>query len=890
MKYNYFGKKILITEKNTEKCSNGCYVLISIVSNSINHKIGDDEILPLRISINPRIMKADHNVESPKVKIFANEFIIGDIEYSLSAKRKYDYYYINLPHDSDYIYIDWQADSPYLLINVGEERPKMNKANFIFTPIGHDTVYKINKNEILIKGGLNNKQSLKDLTLTLGIYSEINDNIQSSPYAFKIFLPSKVEKDEYKVAAQIIHIRTDEKVQCLPFKYKNKNICSFVSIFTEKEGNINLVLYPRNFDGSSLNIYGQLVEAEPIERNNITEITKIIEQTFENEKYKYKEKNKYIYLEGLERTKPYFFIISAADNSNSVIEVLSSTNTYYNDINLYPNPSTSQIFAIRDYKVNLNFMTTNDLLLNIVCLSGSGQLYWKDEKGKDKKYLLEGYDDRLILTSYTQDQASKLVPLKVESSTSPTISKGGFVFYITFNPRNNIDQLKAENFTEFHYRTVKMPLYYYVPIKLNQDWNINFNFYDFGIKNNEILIYDTNLFNIWATIISEKEANKARTEINYKPKFDSNKIIKGIFDSTFGNIFLSKNDINKIYKDTNQTANILFSIEKLENINTEFISLGFELNIYSNLKTSGINSVPEGIYMTDKLSHSPNNKLIYLLQLDKNKTYIRIEYAANSDLFKFALSINKTSEKNDNFSKIKTEQKSGRNLITIKLDNKFFSSNNSLYFIVFSQEKNINSQLDYFSFRYTSVKEESSFMEFLAEDKRNVDLDISGNNYKLSFSPIALTNASYYIKAIYKDGLIQGEKIDSIAISESKGKYLQMKNPSLKKLDPITCELDIDQEVSYIKVMVRYNYNNQKLFYLYKPVEVKHNLNKTILYIIIGVCSVLVIIVIVLVIFICFYKQKNKDLLNKVNKISFAVSDGKENDPNEDNLLYENEK
>ena len=65
---------------------------------------------------------------------------------------------------------------------------------------------------------------------------------------------------------------------------------------------------------------------------------------------------------------------------------------------------------------------------------------------------------------------------------------------------------------------------------------------------------------------------------------------------------------------------------------------------------------------------------------------------------------------------------------------------------------------------------------------RNVTLKITGNNYQLSFSPIALTDASYYIKAIYKDGLIEGEKMDSIAISESKGNVTAICGPILSAM------------------------------------------------------------------------------------------------------------
>ena len=98
--------------------------------------------------------------------------------------------------------------------------------------------------------------------------------------------------------------------------------------------------------------------------------------------------------------------------------------------------------------------------------------------------------------------------------------------------------------------------------------------------------------------------------------------------------------------------------------------------------------------------------------------------------------------------------------------------------------------------------------------------------------------------------------------------------------------------------MVRFNFLNQKLFYLYNPIEVINNKSDksdksdnqdyTILYIIIGISGFLIIVVIILVIFILLYKKSNKDLLIKVNKISFAESDAQEKARNSDsdNLLF----
>ena len=196
LEYRPYEKKIVISKKDTRECRQGCYVFIKIQSN-MDIPVIFDEYIPFRISINPRIMKIGENVPSPIVKINLNEYIIGDICFSESEKRRYDYYTVTLPYDSEQIIIDWQADNPTLLINIGETRPILKKSDFNFTEIGRDYVYKIERKEIIAKKNLPSDSKLEGLVLTIGIYSEINDSIETSPYALKyLCLLFYIKKDK----------------------------------------------------------------------------------------------------------------------------------------------------------------------------------------------------------------------------------------------------------------------------------------------------------------------------------------------------------------------------------------------------------------------------------------------------------------------------------------------------------------------------------------------------------------------------------------------------------------------------------------------------------------------------------------------------------------------
>ena len=93
---------------------------------------------------------------------------------------------------------------------------------------------------------------------------------------------------------------------------------------------------------------------------------------------------------------------------------------------------------------------------------------------------------------------------------------------------------------------------------------------------------------------------------------------------------------------------------------------------------------------------------------------------------------------------------------------------------------------------------------------------------------------SYYIKAIYSTGIVKGEIINSIAMSSSKGMNMIINEPNYKEKQELSCDLPVKQDIRYIKVMAKLNRFEQKLFYLYNPIELKNDeklepikLNKT---------------------------------------------------------------
>lgn len=115
---------------------------------------------------------------------------------------------------------------------------------------------------------------LRGVVLTIGIYSDTTDSLESSPYAFKIFLPPLLYKDQ-KMTAEVIHIRSDQKVQCSPFLWDgNTSLCIFAVVFDDMDVGSNLVVYPRITNGMISKRYGSMVPAEEVETNRVIGVIK----------------------------------------------------------------------------------------------------------------------------------------------------------------------------------------------------------------------------------------------------------------------------------------------------------------------------------------------------------------------------------------------------------------------------------------------------------------------------------------------------------------------------------------------------------------------------------------------------------------------------------------
>ena len=842
LSYDTYLKEIQLTKIDTRNCDDGCYLLITVENSVFDPSIlidGNSKLIPYRITITPRILQKEEDETSeyliPKVRMSVNQFVIGNI---LNTTDKIStYYQVRLPYESDYVIFDWQADKPSLFIDIGIDRPSIEEGqhDFVFKSVGHDTVYKLSKEEIIKK--LAERQltitSIRNLQLTLGIWTDTIDTLYTSVYAFKIFMPPVYTGAYDRRTIEIIHIRSDQKVQCQPSLLDDGKTfsCLFAVIFDDGDIDKRLVVYPRaQLENLQVSFSGSLVEAENIERNDMD----FIVNEMKKEHKDFTSKNsKYLYIEKIDRN--YCLLFSVDIDRNSTIEVLSSIYTYDENQIFVPNPSTPQVFSIGERRILFNFETTKNLLINIVGINGAGVFYWELEEEKNIKYYMDGFEDRLTLTSGVYERSLKLSNLACQSATFTGFQpdNAGFVFYISFYPRNsfyNIDQVKVGRSTEINYRQTEFPLNFFARLT-DKDIAISFTFYNYFMEKDKLLEYDGPMFDIWGKVISEADALNARMDGKNMPKKIGS--VAGIFDGAFGTLFLNSTEIDKFGIKEKDNPYLFFSVEMKDQKTFEYNGISMEVSILREQSEKELDYfAPEYIYLNGKLSNNEEMykpRFVYKLKTDSDYPYMKIEFASNSDLVKWEIGYD--SQLTQKISKEGVEYTNGRFQLIFKVPNDILNNNAPLYLVVYNDDYfKINPKLTNYVFKYMNGRSINSFFPFLQE-KDILEYSITSvykdytnkKRYTISFYPVETFEVNYFIKAVYRNTKIKGEIENTIAISESDGYYIQIDNPEYDKeagKKYLSFEIDANKEIAYIKVLAKVNFFTVKEYLLYKPIFV----------------------------------------------------------------------
>ena len=874
-----YTKQMKFSTSDSE-CENGCYLLIKVVSDVISDRIELGRVRNYPFSI---IINSYYNTLSfmkiPAISIPLDEFIIGSINPS-SSNRLSQYYSVTLNDDADSVIIDWQSKGSGLYINVGNEKPLVEKYDFLRYSNDKDTIFRITKNEIISK---NKAKDIKDTVLTLGVWTNHTD-IYTTPFSFAI----RLEKQ-----TQIYRVNSDQKVLCEAKETNdNKFRCVYIFDYVYLHNFMNLFVYANLQDKSATSIiYANYIGAAEYEMG-----LKNIEEYIPNkDKYKYstdEKKTDYLFLNEGPKIDEYV-LLSVEVTKETIVELISHIFLYQDAIS--PNPSSLQLITTYDdFDIKLNFPIEYMEMINIVCVGGSGVLYWEDSK--DKEYSLKGRDDRISITSpksYSTEHHQLFIKGKsVESSIDP------FVLLVEYNIRNdysNVDSLNIDKSVNYIYTSSDFPMVLYCSLdnfKMGDEdyYDIFFTFYNLEpVEEKKLTYYESYPFTVHGFIVRESMIYESKMNYIITPTVNEETIF-GFYDQGLrtGLIRIDKNSVasSKITEEKPYLYLKFDKSEKFKNVRT-YKSVSFETAVFHKISETPASELSNqfGLIMRDQIETK------YKLRNDKSEAYVNLEFSCEDDNLEIKLDNENIEFINEKYGKkfytIKTEKLDEMFDLTVKRKNESQTENLQFFYFRYTFSNDTNN--DKYTIKDTEIKVTKTY------NQKNADYTIS--LYPIDYSGNSDIDITYMVRLIETGNIPNKSHVSmKIGIQNVKEYYKPEKEKNSEKLSfKITEAL---MHVKYIQVIVQIKDKEDVVFLSYdlcknftetnSPPDPNEKKKKDdddddddnlALKIGIPIGAVLFIIIIVLVIVILIFNNKNKDLLEKVNKVSFTEQRG------EDDLL-----
>jgi hypothetical protein len=277
----------------------------------------------------------------------------------------------------------------------------------------------------------------------------------------------------------IYEVKSDQKTLCKTALIDGYYRCLFMVFYLGIDPINKLILYPQIQDHSSYDMFAKFIYQENYEYFDRS----YLRLNIPNEEATFSTKRTGLEYISTDNPKEYdtFLYVNVQTKAETIIELFSSF--YTNDIQLSPNPSSPQIFAVRNDHFLFEFTTDQDLIINIQSICGDGTIYW--EVDNSVQYALRGKQSKISLTSSLIDKSD---PEKVYSklyikNNNPyqTGNCPGFAFYINYFLRPskiNLDEIQFGRSTQLAYRNTDLPVYIYSRLNQTEDTNIFISLYE----------------------------------------------------------------------------------------------------------------------------------------------------------------------------------------------------------------------------------------------------------------------------------------------------------------------------------------------------------------------------------------------------------------------------
>ena len=897
--FDAYTKKLTVPPEETMDCIEGCYLLISVQISQIGEYVEDYKFYPFsiltRITPNSRAY-----TDIPKVVIQVDEFVIGSVEVA-DNERIYEFFEIWLPHDSVTIEFDWQSSVAGLYINLGGSRPTIKNAHFKLLPPGKETVLSLTRDDIVNKAKeqgirLPYERSVQDVNLVIGIWTDKSDSIDSELYSLRVHQPQLPVEDPLDITL----INTDQKIMCIPKAVAEKFRCLFVITYDDEDVNMftPLLAYGASINNGALNhMYANYIDRDLYDQYDVSQLTNRIPTSQTSELNSEEDGVNYIYTNSLKKSK-YIFINVMSDKPDPMMIVTSMPVYNYITYDLFefnPNPTTEQLLAVPGEKLRLAFPGTNSIMVDIVSLNGHAEIYWKNDP--EKIFILRGVGDRISLSSGKEiDQLviHRLVSSDVSDKKLTKMEDPGFAFYISYHLMNPEDEITFKEITygkslEIAFKDTDLPVVLYNKIGTEyRDVNVAITF-----KDNEMETkgeYPFSPITVSAQLVKERTIYEAKKDKDIAPSEERG--VKGNYDSAVktAQIFLTREKMQGYNVKASDNPSLYIKINKYIYYQTKvFDKFSVEAQI------SGIN---DGVVPVEKVYHygRVRNFANFRLRVDKERPYMRLQIAFNSENLDFIVSDTENARSNNTALFASTEKARGKIYVTMRVN-----TQRELYYLrIYKKVQNNEEYLNSYAFKYINGKDESELYDYkilespdITYTEKLVD-ELSGEIVctfnKLDIEP-GIANVTYFFKVVENSTYIYGEDVNTIAVTESPFYSVYERNP-VDQNGKITLTANgYIANWAFLNVIAQIQQNNVVEYVAYNGIKMvrpspnkKNNNNdtgktSTTLFFVVG--GILLLIVIALVVIILVFQQRNKNLLNQVKHVSFQQTNSNSNvDPN----------
>ena len=882
----------------SEKCKNGCFLLITIVSD-IKDDSQDIRNYPYTLLIHSHL-KDKTVFESPSVITPLNTYVIG----SLGTKNYSEFYSFWLNSDADQVLFDMQTSIGGLAIYLGEDKINfdINNTNLTNEPMGSDYLLSLSKEDILKEFNEKHNEkrtSIKDLVLNIAIWSDLIESIYEAHFSFSVALQIK--------GLEIIRVNSDHKTLCNP-KLLHDNVyrCLYVIEYDFlNEKNDDLFIFANIKDKSALfNIYANRITSDSYELA-ISNLEQYV-PTEDNHDYPRQNQNTdYLYIEEWKNKNDYILVsveVTTQDQYTSV-ELITHIPLFQNEI--IPNLANSQLLTVEKGKT-VYFKTSEKYMpmIGIMCIGGSGEIYWDSQQRN--KYYLKGRDDRLQITTKSKNDV-----LKIEGKGQAE-EKYGMIFILYYNLKpfeTNLAALELDGSVRYIYNGINFPISYCSSIKeLIQDNNQYYDFFFtfdklYSEDNKESKYFDYDPFEIYAFIVNQTNIAEMKKNNETEP-YDKAHSILGDYDQTM------RTGIVRIEKDL-----ITEDFGKIENPYL-YLKIGVDKQInpisYSeiNVETTILKS-----NSTIPISESSNQfgflgleekKRTFILKNDRSKKYLILEFSSENDYLLASFPGNNNVQGKEFIY--------GKIFYTIETKNE----DDLIDFEISRNEKVSYNDKAYFMFRYTFNDDRNYKKYNLKDTKLKVKREkINDKKFDYTIELTAIDNwRSYslsYIVRIIEEEMPYRSYVSLKPVEQKSNEYenpladlsndkLIFKIPNVevnnKEYVQVIIQIKSDDIIEYISYDLQNSWEEDQPIpgtdTDSPPTENNDDKNNdddddddddTALIVVVScIGGVIIILVAVLSLFVFTYGKKTKNLLDQVNNVSFKA------DKDKDSLLLSDDK